>query len=317
MTKEYFLVLDVKVPYPGLVVELERIDVSLQGRRKLVFNPDTTIEQIKYGLVKEEERINLRINRLVKNEITNPINIKDYQTLYNPTDGWQVCANIAKLLRQETVIRRNLNDETFPVLIGLLTERIGYEVRKREFKIDFSLALVQACIYRRYDLANFFIKQGADVSSLNVVDDYLITPLKACMKELTKGKDSFNSSSTQFCSSAQLVELLLDHGAQPTEDFVEMAVEKDFPLQILSRIIEDSKLSSLPHIAANTAISTGSFDTLNWLLNHGFEPLSLERYGSSPIVRAIYSGKYGIATTLVSLGFQFLDHEDGLEELLN
>lgn len=333
MTKEYFLVLEVKVPYPGLVVELERIDVGLRGRRKLVFTPNTTLEQIKYGLVKEEERINLRIDRLVRNELTTPIDITDYQTLYNPTDGWQMCANLAKLLRQEMVIRRKLNEESIPLLIEVLTERISHEVRQREFEVDFSLALVQACMYRRWDLANFFIKQGANVNSLNVVDNYLITPLKSCLKEesksinLTKSTVNLTKSmvnltlkeedSNKFCSSAQMIELLLDHGAELTEDFIELAVEKDLPLWVLSRIVGQNKLPSLPHIAANTAISTGSFSTLNWLLDSGLEPLSLERYGSSPIVRAIYAGKYGIATALISSGFQFLDHEEGLEELLD
>lgn len=324
MTKEYFLVLGVKVPYPGLVVELERIDVGLRGRRKLVFTPNTTLEQIKYALAKEEERINLRIDRLVRNEITTPIDIKDYQTLYNPTDGWQVCSNIAKLLRQEMVIRRNLNQETIPLLIEVLTERISHEVRQREFKIDFSLALVQACMYRRWNLANFFIKQGADVNSLNVVDDYLTTPLMACLNLVSKMSskvaleiDFNNIFNEPFCSSARMIELLMDHGAEPTEEFIELAVEKDLPLWILTRIVGQSELSSLPHIAANTAVSTGSFSTLNWLLDRGLEPLSLERYGSSPIVRAIYAGKYGIASSLISLGFQFLDHEDGLEELLD
>jgi hypothetical protein len=314
MGKEYFLVLDVQVPYPGLVVELERFEFGIQGRRKLIFTPYTTVEQIKYGLEKEEQRINLRINRLVRNEISNPIDIKDYEIIYNPTDGWQVCTTMASLLRKEMVIRRTLTDQTLPDLIQVLTERIGYEVRRREFEIDFSLALIQACLYRRLDLAIFFIQQGADVNRFKAVDDCLTTALKA---SLTPSPKESRSTETDFCSSTELVELLLDHGAIVTEEFVEMAVEKDLPLSILSRIVRQKMLPSLPHIAADTAVSTGNFTTLNWLLESGLEPLTLDRYDSSPIVKAIYAGKYGIATSLLSAGFQLLDHEEGLEQLLD
>lgn len=176
------------------------------------------------------------------------------------------------------------------------------------FKMEGELNLLHiACIYNNLTMVKYIIDGGT--ISVNAVDKYDYTPLGYSILLQNNTTYKIMSSTNTLVERIQIIELLLDHGAdtnqlnKDNETSLHIAVKAE-NIAIVELLLQNKANANIRNICGKTplhlAAEKESLDIAKLLLDNGADANIEDKYGATPICVAEKQGNENIITMLES-----------------